>query len=287
MNHYGNEPPSPRPTPEATPTDLQPSPLPSAGESLPDDLRAPWGWMELGVLVLVAGGSAILLSYLLALAFLVSGVSLAQIQRSGPEKSLFLILNQVFLFLGLLGYLAAQVRVRFGSPFWHTIGWRKLENGSLSRPATYLRLVLGGFLLAFLVQLSSAFFPTKAKMPIEAFFQDRRSALGLMLIAILLAPVVEETIFRGYVYPVLARSLGIPGGVALTGSLFGLLHAPQLWGGWPQIALLILVGIVLTWVRARTRTVFASFLLHLSYNSFLFGAYFIFSSGLNHQPIIH
>jgi membrane protease YdiL (CAAX protease family) len=42
-----------------------------------------------------------------------------------------------------------------------------------------------------------------------------------------------------------------------------------LWGGWVQISLLVMVGIILTYVRAATRSVLASFLVHLSYNSFL------------------
>ncbi len=58
-----------------------------------------------------------------------------------------------------------------------------------------------------------------------------------MLIAVLLAPVVEETIFRGYIYPVIGRSFGMVWGIVATGTLFGLLHAEQLWGGWGQIAL--------------------------------------------------
>ena len=40
----------------------------------------------------------------------------------------------------------------------------------------------------------------------------------------------------------------------------------QLWGGWWQIALLVMVGIVFTIARAATRTVVASYILHLSYN---------------------
>ena len=94
------------------------------------------------------------------------------------------------------------------------------------------------------------------------------------------APLVEETIFRGYIYPGLARSWGIPASVIVTGTLFGLMHAPQLWGGWLQIALLILVGIAFTYARAATRTVVTSYLLHVSYNSFLFLTFLIGSHWL-------
>jgi membrane protease YdiL (CAAX protease family) len=105
-----------------------------------------------------------------------------------------------------------------------------------------------------------------------------------MVMSVLLAPLVEETIFRGYLYPVLARSFGVGAGVVITGTLFGLMHAPQLWGGWGQIMLLIGVGIIFTAARAVSRTVVASYLLHVSYNSFLFIAFLVATHGLRQFP---
>lgn len=139
-------------------------------------------------------------------------------------------------------------------------------------------------MLSIVVQLGSIAVGTKAKLPIETFFQDRRTALLLMLMSVLLAPLFEETVFRGYIYPVVARTFGITTGIIATGTLFGLLHAEQLWGGWGQIGLLILVGIVFTWLRAVTKTVLASYLVHLSYNSFLFFAFLFTSHGLRSLP---
>src|SRR5712692_7028492 len=104
---------------------------------------------------------------------------------------------------------------------------------------------------------------TKARLPIEALFQDRQGVLLVMALAVLAAPLVEETIFRGYIYPVLARTLGVPAGVLLTGALFGALHAMQLWGASGLIALLVLVGVVLSYVRVRTGTVIGTYLLPL------------------------
>jgi membrane protease YdiL (CAAX protease family) len=44
------------------------------------------------------------------------------------------------------------------------------------------------------------------------------------------------------------------------------------------------VGVVLTYVRARTGTVLASYFFHLGYNSILFlGLYFV-TGGLRHFP---
>jgi len=265
---------------------IQPAaPPPPIFQQYPEDLRAPWGWLDLLLLVAVALLGTFVISIILVGIFAAFGMTPSSLQNSSNNKSLFLIVNQAILSLGLLAYLATQIRVRFQSPFWRTIGWRQLQTGTIPRRIVYLSLVLGGFSLSLLVQLASAALQTKAKLPIQEYFQDPRSALLLMLMSILLAPLVEETIFRGYLYPVLARSFGISAGVIITGTLFGLLHAPQLWGGWGQISLLIGVGIIFTAARAISRTVVASYILHVSYNSFLFIAFLVASHGLRHFPV--
>ena len=193
-------------------------------------------------------------------------------------------MNQVVLSFALLTYLAAQAKTRVAGSFWRTIGWRPLVTHRLPKGISYAALIAGGLSLSMFVQFASQFYQPKEQLPIEAFFQDRGSALLLMSVSVLIAPVLEETIFRGLIYPVIARSLGMAASVVITGTLFGLLHAAQLWGGWTQIVLLILVGIVLTYARAATPTVFASYLLHLSYNSFLFVAFLASSHWLRNMP---
>jgi membrane protease YdiL (CAAX protease family) len=288
------EPPAPlpagSPNPEmhavatTSPVLVQPEAPPSF-QQYPEDLRAPWSWLDLLLLIAITLLGTFVISIVLVGIFAVFGTTPTSLQNSSNNKSLFLIVNQAILSIGLLAYLAVQIRVRFQSPFWRTIGWRQLQTGTIPRRIVYLSLVLGGFSLSLLVQLASAALQTKAKLPIQEYFQDPRSALLLMLMSILLAPLVEETIFRGYLYPVFARSFGVGTGVVITGTLFGLLHAPQLWGGWGQIVLLIGVGIIFTAARAISRTVVASYILHVSYNSFLFIAFLVASHGLRHFPV--
>ena len=198
-------------------------------------------------------------------------------------KNLFLILNQAFLSLALLAYLAAQMRFGFRAPFWRTIGWRPLQTGHTPRAVAYLGLIFSGspcdpgdsFLLGLQDLRQNAH---------RTIFSGSPQCSAADVSGRLLAPVLEETIFRGYIYPVVARSFGVTAGILVTGTLFGLLHASQLWGGWAQIALLILVGIVFTYARARTHTVLASYLLHVSYNSFLFLGFVVASHGFHQFP---
>ncbi|MGA8221824.1 MAG: CPBP family intramembrane glutamic endopeptidase [Candidatus Acidiferrales bacterium] len=275
--------------PQAEHSSAGPAIIPSedlgpARAPLAEDLRVPWGWTELLLVVAVYIGAYLVLLRPVANAFYLFGVSRSQLLKSPNVEGLFLIVHQVVVSVAVLAYLAAQMRLWYGAPFWRTIGWRPLAQRSESRHRAYLGIVTGGFFFSLLIQFTSAQFGTKAKLPIEAIFQNQRNAILFMIMAVAVAPVFEETIFRGYIYPVLARSFGVGASILITGSLFGLLHAQQLWGGWVQIGLMIVVGIALTLVRAVARTVVASYLLHLTYNSVPLIFYIIASHGFHQIP---
>jgi membrane protease YdiL (CAAX protease family) len=289
-NLFPSEPPE---TLEPAPHSAEPAPpegAPVAGPiagparlAVPEDLRVPWDWQDL----VLFGLFAVVATIVFGLLLLTVGRSIlhlpaAQLRKSQGAWGLVQIAAQVVLDVGLLGYLAVQMRMKFHAPFWRTIGWRPLETTTSPRALAYLTLVLGGFLLAVVTAIAETAFPPKHALPIETVLQDPRAALLFMLTAVLVAPVVEETLFRGYLYPVIARSFGAGAGVFITGTLFGLLHSVQLWGGWWQIALLIAVGIVFTLVRARTGTVLASFIVHISYNALQVMTTLVAIHGLRH-----
>lgn len=299
----GNVPPPPReggaePAPEAAPAIVEPGDVPAAGiqptgeapalpaaAALPEDLRAPWGWADLFYFLLYGLASSIVLTWAVALgAMAIGGIRPWEIDRSAATKGMILIASQGLWSVATLLYLYAVLRARRSGSFWNTIGWRQLRPRTMTRSAATLLCLLGGVCLAVTIQVASALIGKRTKLPIEALFQSRQSVLLLMALGILVAPLVEETIFRGYIYPVVARKFGIPGGVIGTGALFGMAHAMQLWGGWGQIALLVIVGMVLTYVRARTGTVLASYLCHLGYNSILFVGFYFATGGLRHFP---
>jgi membrane protease YdiL (CAAX protease family) len=249
----------------------------------PGDIQTPWGWTDFAIFMAFGLLSYLFLTTILVMAFHARGITLAQLKGSTFTSSLFAVLDTLLIWLGLFGYLYFTIRVREKKPLWRTLGWRPFPGG-ISQRVAVLACLLAGTIFALVVGLASSFVGTKAKLPIELFFQDRRSIWLMMVMAVLIAPLVEETLFRGYLYPLLARTTGIGGGVLLTGIIFGGFHAMQLWGGWGQIALLILVGIFFTYVRAVTGTVLASYLLHLSYNSFLFASFYFATSGFHKLP---
>lgn len=235
-------------------------------------------------MVAVTALVAFAIGNLVSLAFAADGVTRQQILHSSREQSQFVLATQALLYVAILVYFYLRIEVGRRVPFWRTMGWRPLATGGISRPVAYVAFVFSGTFLCLLVTFASDAYGTKSKLPIEQLFQDRNTAIWFILMAVLIAPLVEETVFRGYIYPVLARTFGIGWAVLVTGTIFGILHAQQLWGGWVQIGLLVIVGIVLTYVRAITKTVVASYLLHLGYNSFIAIAFLFTSEGYRALP---
>jgi membrane protease YdiL (CAAX protease family) len=231
----------------------------------PEHFDVPWGWLDVFVVLPLVG-----LALLITLAVIIVACTVALLHLPTTyvrEHFTFIaILAQILTELSLLGFLAWEIRSRSHMPFWRTIGWRPLRPRTGSRAAMIFGFIVGGMVLALLVSLASAAFPPSRPLPIEKIFATRSLTILFIATAVLVAPLVEETLFRGYLYPVAARSFGAVGGIIFTGAVFGLLHGSQLWGGWWQIGLLVMVGILFTFVRASTQTNLTSFLLHISYN---------------------
>ena len=95
---------------------------------------------------------------------------------------------------------------------------------------------------------------------------DRPEALVLLLILIcLVAPVVEEIIFRGYVYAGIRRRLPPYAAMIISGLLFGMMHTLE-----SGLAPLALMGVVLAWLYERTRSLVPSIVCHMLHNALVF-----------------
>jgi membrane protease YdiL (CAAX protease family) len=251
------------------------------------DAHAPWGWADVAILAGFLLVTTLAFGVAIVLGLAAFGLSPLHVQRSSTEAGLVAVVAQILADIAVMIFLAVQARVRFHAPFWTTLGWRRLDTGGLLPVVAYGGFILGGFALAAMVAVLDSAFPAKKALPIEDLLKNPSTAALFMLTAVLLAPLVEETVFRGYLFPVCVRSFGISGGILATGTIFGLLHSFQLWGGWWQIVFLIVVGIVLTVTRAITGTVVASYLIHASYNALPVIAYIAATHGFRQAPAFH
>ena len=91
------------------------------------------------------------------------------------------------------------------------------------------------------------------------------NAAPLVLFALLAgigAPVVEEICFRGLLYGALDKRGMAPGvSVLVVGATFALFHFEP-----TRIPILLVIGLALTWARARTGTTAASIAAHMTVN---------------------
>jgi hypothetical protein len=278
--------------PETPPINIAPVAAPGvnaiaamSSQPVDPDLQVIWGWVDVLLFGMFYVGSTIVMAIAMMIALAAtSHRGVMSLANDDLVKANVAIIAQALASGLALLYFWVMVRLRNGGPFWSAMGWRPLGT-TPSEKRILIAIHLGyGLAIAIVVSLLSKFVSQKEALPIEQLFQSRETILLLMIFGILVAPLVEETIFRGLLYPVVARSFGVVTGILVTGILFGLTHAGQLWGGWGQIALLIGVGLIMTWVRVARRTVLASYLLHVAYNTTLFAGFFIATGGLRHLP---
>jgi membrane protease YdiL (CAAX protease family) len=280
------------PDPRSPSTALPPFPWPPqppvSQEDFPEDIRTPWSGGELFLFLGFAIASLFVMEIALSL-FMTAYLHITPDQlmkRLGTDAPLA-VSFQAAWYVILFVFLFVVIRLYHRAPFWFSLRWRRFRPRSITIAAQYLSCIFGGILLAVAVGAASQIAGEQKNLPIEQLFGTRTDVLWLMAFGIAVAPLVEETIFRGFLYPVFARKWGIPAGIVVTGVLFGGAHAAQLWPAYPQIALLVAVGIILTFARARSGSVLASYLIHVSYNSFLFAGFFVGTQGLKHIPPIH
>lgn len=271
--------------------ELPPLSPPPPDLMLPEDLRIPWSWSHF-VLFLFFGIVSFVVTQLAAAVYLatqVSGrrLSAAELQQFLSSKPQIAIGANLFLFGLIFLFLYVTIAVLHKRPFWRSLGWRKL---GWSAPAAHVSrspwiFFFAGSALAIGVALVSSTMHTPENLPIQELFKNRTGALLLMSMAVLVAPLVEETVFRGYLYPLFAKTFGTLSGIALTGLLFGLMHGWQLGWTYGLVTMLVVVGVIFTYVRARTGTVLASFLMHLGYNSMIAISTIIATHGFTHMPV--
>jgi len=253
---------------------------------LPEDLRISWSWVHLLFFLLAGLASFVFLPLLLAICVQAySHQPQMQFQQLATNAS-FLVVTQVLCFAAVIFFLYITLGVLRDAPFWSTLGWKKLNvnvRGKIYKPWMFPLMGSG---LAIVVAVGSSRVKDAEDAPIEQLFKDPHAALLLMAMAVLIAPLVEETVFRGYLYPLFASNFaklavhygvdssravrfGIASSVLVTGFLFGMLHGWQLGWNVTLVSLLTLVGVLFTLARAVTGTVLASFLMHLGYNSLI------------------
>ena len=279
------------------------SPALSSKSYFPEDLRISWSWPHLlaflffGLISQIAVGFVVVAYYSANHHF--TRKQLEKLVESDPQ---FLVTTTLLWAAFILLFLYVTLGVLRGLPFWRSLGWKKLSSDPVQAKGRPWMYFVAGCGLYIFVAIAGSGVKDAEHAPIQEFLKNRNGAILLMGMAVFVAPLFEETLFRGYLYPVLARIIsavarffgmesssavrtGVATSILITGILFGLLHGAQLGWAWGLVSLLILVGVIFTFARAWTGTVLASFLLHLGYNSMIAVTSIIATKGFTHMPL--
>jgi membrane protease YdiL (CAAX protease family) len=257
--NWGNEGTEP-----ASATEVAPYP---AAKTYPEDLQISWSWPHLILFTVFGFSSLLIIQSVLAVIYMPrQRLNTKQLEEYLISKPQFAIGSMLIWYAAIFFFLYVTLSLLRGHPFWRTLGWRKLMPANPRLPKSPLAYFFAGCGLSMIVALMTASMKTPESTPMEELFKYPHTAMMFVAMAVFVAPLVEETLFRGYLYPMFARSFGVTPAILVTGVLFGLMHGAQLGWTWGLVGMLTMVGIVFTLVRARTGTVFASFLMHLGYN---------------------
>jgi membrane protease YdiL (CAAX protease family) len=258
---------NPWPEPEFKPSGgtLQPEPT-------PQEVVAWTGWdvLQMAVLTIVS-----IVVFLMVLAVAAQRLLYPKIAFLDVIKfPLISVIAQLLSYLLVLGFMVAVIKRNPDRRFWRDVQWHWPMNWSV-----YL---LGGVVLSVGLQGLAHLLPMPKDLPIDRFFQTPPEAWVLSVFSMTLAPLMEELFFRGFLYPVLVRRLGVLLAVLLTAASFGLIHAPQLGKAWGPVLVIFLVGLTLTLARAVTKSVAPGFLMHVAYNGTISVLIFLGTDGFRH-----
>jgi hypothetical protein len=191
------------------------------------------------------------------------------------KNAFFIVATQLVTYLVIVAFMAFLVWTRHRTSLSRAIQW------NLPGRRLAINALLAGAALAVVSDIGEVVFHRwiPDSLPITEYFKDRPSALLLASFAILVAPFMEELLFRGFLYPALARWTGPFISIVATASAFALLHGAQLGYSWAPLLLIFIVGVALTVTRVVTRSVATGVIVHMTYNFVLLLQTYIVTHG--------
>jgi len=230
-----------------------------------------WDVLLIAALTFVTLVLVELLALVVAMRWVYPHTSFAEV----AQKPLLALVSEFLAYIAVAIFMVALVEGKYHVRFWDAIGWRW--------PRGEWRFLGLGVGMLFALNILEHFLPMPQNVPFDKFFERPMDAYLTSVFAVSLGPLMEEFFFRGFLYPVLARRTGVGWAIFLTALPFGLLHAFQFGNAWSAVLVIFIVGVVLTSVRAVTRSVGASFLVHIGYNGMLMLLAALQTDGFRHM----
>ena len=240
----------------------------------------------------------------IALSMLISFALFSLLTRGRPllkENTVVQLALEAFIYV-----LTLAISFRVFPLFWKRSFLSGVEWNLLALRRNWPRLLAAGIVLCTASQFAERFINLPKDTEVDHVFSTQGGAWAALFLGVLLAPLCEEILFRGFLLPAFATAYDwlsldrTPAGLErwrtstahtsaakvfgalLSSLLFALLHAPQLKYAWGAVAIIFCVGLVLALVRLRTHSLSASTLVHMTYNGTIFAVMLVVTHGFRH-----
>jgi membrane protease YdiL (CAAX protease family) len=232
-------------------------------------------FIVVGLFSLVAAGPIAIVGYYVAIAPAVGKVVPFHELRTNV---IFGLCVQLLWYGFLLACIYLFITLYYKDSFSKALKWKKLSMHST------VRYLLGGAALSLVVMVIPPLLPEKKGFPLEKMFNSPASAYAIAAFAVLVAPLMEELLFRGVLFAFFEKNGGLTFAVGFTAVLFAALHIPEYWGAWNNVVMILVVGLTFSLVRGLTGSLTPSFVLHLAYNGTLMFLLFLQTQHFHKMP---
>lgn len=228
----------------------------------PSVLRVPWSIWD-ALVVFLVGWIVLPFALVLVLRLAASFNSQAEAVINGLAAG---DITATFA-LALVNALGAMLLVgyylrRYGKS-WAEVGWRRvdlLKAAGYMLAAFILFVLLIGPLLQLVALLDPNFQPNQPQE--NDFLQAAGNHKVLAFLAlVVLPPIVEETVFRGFIFPAIAKRWGFWVGAIISSILFGFAHLQA------NVSIYTFVlGVLLCYLYVRLKSIWPGIGLHMLNN---------------------
>lgn len=188
------------------------------------------------------------------------GIKLGWFAAEGKETTVTLIQGVALLVVwGFIRRRNSSWNEAFG------MNWQGLKRAAGQGLASYVGIIPIVFFTSFLYQLFlyAAGYPVTLQDVVAIFLEAQSgwSLFFLLLLAVVVAPLVEEVLFRGMLLPVLMKKMGPGTAVVISSVLFAGIHQHL-----PSFVPLFALAVVLAMLYIYSGSLWTSIVLHAVFN---------------------
>ena len=224
-------------------------------KNLPDLPHVPWTMRDVWL-----GLTLFLIWLLVSLGFAIARETYAW----GFDIGYFLVLWELVLIIP-----AWLLTIRKYKLSWEDLGLRKFD---LATIAIGCGLMAFTFLFNFLYNLFLLLNDIQSNFEVSEIFSDVSSPWLIFVTGVLIAPLVEEIFFRGFLYPGLRERYGWIPAALISAALFAGVHLQPI-----TMPPIFLMGLIFAYLYQRTGSIWPGVIMHLGTNTLGLAAAYLIS----------